>query len=156
MTHDWDLVERLLLEVRQSAHENFAPRAHAERLAEERSQAGQRVGDMDALKQKAADYEAILLEGGFIEPRPEEQGGNGENFVLTPRGERLLGLIGGETPKAAEASRLRGPWRSSIPPSASGSNATSPRPRRPRSRPGRRSARGFRPWSPRPPVRARP
>ena len=35
MTHDWDLVERLLLEVRQSAHENFAPRAHAERLAEE-------------------------------------------------------------------------------------------------------------------------
>ncbi|MCR3810508.1 transcriptional regulator, partial [Pseudomonas aeruginosa] len=91
MTHDWDLVERLLLEVRQSAHENFAPRAHAERLAEERSQAGQRVGDMDALKQKAADYEAILLEGGFIEPRPEEQGGNGENFVLTPRGERLLG-----------------------------------------------------------------
>ncbi len=86
MTHDWDLVERLLLEVRQSAHENFAPRAHAERLAEERSQAGQRVGDMDALKQKAADYEAILLEGGFIEPRPEEQGGNGENFVLTPRG----------------------------------------------------------------------
>lgn len=27
MTHDWDLVERLLLEVRQSAHENFAPRA---------------------------------------------------------------------------------------------------------------------------------
>lgn len=23
MTHDWDLVERLLLEVRQSAHENF-------------------------------------------------------------------------------------------------------------------------------------
>ncbi len=105
MTHDWDLVERLLLEVRQSAHENFAPRAHAERLAEERSQAGQRVGDMDALKQKAADYEAILLEGGFIEPRPEEQGGNGENFVLTPRGERLLGLIGGETPKAAEARR---------------------------------------------------
>ncbi|HCG0889215.1 TPA: transcriptional regulator [Pseudomonas aeruginosa] len=106
MTHDWDLVERLLLEVRQSAHENFAPRAHAERLAEERSQAGQRVGDMDALKQKAADYEAILLEGGFIEPRAEEQGGNGENFVLTPRGERLLGLIGGETPKAAEALRL--------------------------------------------------
>lgn len=106
MTHDWDLVERLLLEVRQSAHENFAPRAHAERLAEERSQAGQRVGDMDALKQKAADYEAILLEGGFIEPRPEEQGGNGENFVLTPRGERLLGLIGGETPTAAEARRL--------------------------------------------------
>ncbi len=41
---------------------------------------------MDALKQKAADYETILLEGGFIEPRPEEQGGNGENFVLTPRG----------------------------------------------------------------------
>lgn len=26
MTHDWDLVERLLLEVRQSAHENL-PRA---------------------------------------------------------------------------------------------------------------------------------
>ena len=40
MTHDWDLVERLLLEVRQSAHENFAPRAHAERLAEERPRPG--------------------------------------------------------------------------------------------------------------------
>lgn len=101
MTHDWDLVERLLLEVRQSAHENFAPRAHAERLAEERSQAGQRVGDMDALKQKAADYEAILLEGGFIEPRPEEQGGNGENFVLTERGERLLGML--DDPQTAGA-----------------------------------------------------
>ncbi|MGQ1782118.1 hypothetical protein [Pseudomonas aeruginosa] len=64
MTHDWDLVERLLLEVRQSAHENFAPRAHAERLAEERSQAGQRVGDMDALKQKAAEARRLLEENG--------------------------------------------------------------------------------------------
>ena len=85
MTHDWDLVERLLLEVRQSAHENFAPRAHAERLAEERSQAGQRVGDMDALKQKAADYEAILLEGGFIEPRRDAEGRRGSPAA---RGER--------------------------------------------------------------------
>ncbi len=114
MTHDWDLVERLLLEVRQSAHENFAPRAHAERLAEERSQAGQRVGDMDALKQKAADYEAILLEGGFIEPRPEEQGGNGENFVLTPRGERLLG--GRRGSPAARGERQRSAARRALRP----------------------------------------
>nr|BFE90577.1 hypothetical protein GCM10020185_11130 [Pseudomonas brassicacearum subsp. brassicacearum] len=40
----------------------------------------------------------LLLERGYIEPRPEEQGGNGENFVLTPRGSRLLSLIDSSIP----------------------------------------------------------
>ncbi len=48
---------------------------------------------MDHLRAEAADYEDLLLNGGFIQPRPEEAGGTGENFVLTERGARLLGML---------------------------------------------------------------
>ena len=47
---------------------------------------------------QAADYEALLLKRGFIEARPEDEGGNGENFILTPRGASLLSLIDSSIP----------------------------------------------------------
>ncbi|PAU52863.1 transcriptional regulator [Pseudomonas indica] len=105
MAYNWDLIERLLLKVQESAGKNFAPRAYAEELAQEHSAAGLPVGNLDAMKQDAADYEAVLFNGGFIEPRPEDRGGTGENFVLTERGLRLLRLIGGTTESSAEARR---------------------------------------------------
>lgn len=103
--YNWDLIERLLHEVQASSDSNFAPRAIAEELATHLEQAGESVGSHDHFKQSAADYEAVLLKGGFIEPRPEEQGGNGENYVLTERGSQLLNLIesaapGSEGPRA--------------------------------------------------------
>jgi hypothetical protein len=55
-------------------------------------------GNLDQLKTQAADYEALLVNNGFIESRPEDQGGNGENFILTPRGVRLLELISSTLP----------------------------------------------------------
>ena len=51
------------------------------------------MGDVDHLKTRACEYEKLLFERGFIETRPPEEGGNGENFVLTPRGSRLLSLL---------------------------------------------------------------
>jgi hypothetical protein len=103
--YDWDLIERLLHKVQESAGETFTPRVYADELATELEQAGQTVGNLDTYKKTAADYEALLYKGGFIEARPEEDGGNGENFVLTPRGSQLLRLIartspGSEGPRA--------------------------------------------------------
>ncbi|UCJ14764.1 transcriptional regulator [Pseudomonas sp. MM211] len=92
-THNWDLIERILHDVQNSAGQAFVPRRCAEELAEALQQAGQDVQDIDGLKAQADRYEATLLAGGFIEPRPESEGGNGENFVLTPRGSQLLSMI---------------------------------------------------------------
>jgi hypothetical protein len=103
---DWDLVERLLLQVQQSAGKNFLARAYAEELAAERDQAGDPVGSHDHFKQMGADYEALLYKGEFIEARPEEAKGNGENFVLTARGMQLLSLIESAAPGSASARAL--------------------------------------------------
>ncbi len=46
----------------------------------------------------AGEYEKLLLLRDYIEPRPEDQGGNGENYILTPRGSRLLSLIDSSIP----------------------------------------------------------
>ena len=97
-TYNWDLIERLLHEVQNGAGKPFAPRIHAEELAHEQQQAGDAVGSLDALKALAAHYEAQLLHDGFIAPRPEEEGGNGENFVLTARGLQLLSMIDSAIP----------------------------------------------------------
>lgn len=91
--YDWDLIERLLHEVQNSADKPFAPRKYAEEHAAARAAAGDNAGDLDALKKRAADLESLLFKNGFIESRPEEEGGNGENFVLTQRGSRLLAMI---------------------------------------------------------------
>ena len=82
-TYDWDLIERLLHEVQ-----------HAAALAAK----GEPVCDLDHLKTRACEYEKLLFECGYIESRPEEDGGNGENFVLTERGSRLMSLIDSSIP----------------------------------------------------------
>jgi len=96
-TYNWDLIERLLHEV-QNGEGSFAPRKYAEQEAADKATAGESIGNLDALKKTAADYEALLFKRGFIESRPEEQGGNGENFILTPRGASLLSLIDSSIP----------------------------------------------------------
>lgn len=98
MKHDWDLIERLLHEAQNSAGKPFAPRRYAEDLAAEQENARDPVQDLDHLRAEAARYEARLLENGFIEPRPEDQGGNGENFVLTARGAQLLSMLDSSIP----------------------------------------------------------
>ncbi len=96
--YDWDLIERLLHEVQNSADDSFKPRKYAEEFAAEKAAAGEASGNLDTLKMEAANYEALLFKNGFIESRPEDEGGNGENFVLTPRGASLLALIDSSIP----------------------------------------------------------
>ncbi|WP_342649382.1 transcriptional regulator [Pseudomonas sp. REB1044] len=105
-TYDWDLIERLLHEVQNGAGEHFTPRPYAEQHAAALASAGEPVGDVDRLKTRACEYKKLLLDRGFIAPRPEEEGGNGENFVLTERGSRLLSLIDSAIP-GADSPRLR-------------------------------------------------
>lgn len=93
MAYHWDLIERLLHEAQNSAGKPFAPRRYAEELAEELSRAGERIADLDHFRAEASRYESLLVENGFIAPRPEDEGGNGENFVLTPRGAQLLSML---------------------------------------------------------------
>lgn len=96
--YDWDLVERLLHEVQSSANKAFKPREYAEDHASASAAVGEPVANLDHLKAIAGEYEKLLLDRGFIQSRPEEEGGNGENFVLTPRGAQLLALIDSSIP----------------------------------------------------------
>ncbi len=98
MVYHWDLIERLLHEAQNSAGQSFAPRRYAEELAAEMENAGERVEDLDHFRAEAARYESLLVENQFIAPRPEEEGGNGENFVLTPRGAQLLSMLDSSIP----------------------------------------------------------
>jgi hypothetical protein len=98
MSYNWDLIERLLHEVQNTAGKRFAPRTYAEELAQELERAGEHTGNLDALKAHATEYEKQLLTAGYIEPRPEAEGGNGENFVLTERGLQLLSMIDSSIP----------------------------------------------------------
>ncbi|MBD9466649.1 transcriptional regulator [Pseudomonas sp. Pdm06] len=97
-TYNWDLIEKLLHEVQNGAGHSFTPRPYAEEYAAQKAAAGEEIENLDHLKAVAGEYEKLLLERGYIEPRPEEEGGNGENFVLTPRGSRLLSLIDSSIP----------------------------------------------------------
>lgn len=97
-TYNWDLIERLLHEVQNSAGHSFTPRPYAEQYAEDMAAKDEPIGNLDKLKVTATEYEKRLFDGGFIEPRPEDQGGNGENFILTPRGSSLLSLIDSSIP----------------------------------------------------------
>jgi hypothetical protein len=96
--YNWDLVERLLHEVQNSADDTFKPRKYAEEHAAAAASAGEPVENLDHLKAIAGEYEALLLSRGFIQPRPEEEGGNGENFILSPRGAQLLAMIDSSIP----------------------------------------------------------
>ena len=97
-SYDWDLIQRLLHEVQNGAEQSFTPRPYAEQHAAALAAAGQPVGDLDQLKTRACEYEKILLERGYIDSRPTEEGGNGANYVLTERGSRLLSLIDSSIP----------------------------------------------------------
>jgi len=97
-TYNWDLIERLLHEVQNSAGESFAPRKYAEDYAAEKASAGEPIENLDHLKTLACEYERLLLLRGFIAPRPDEEGSTGNNFVLTPRGSSLLSLIDSSIP----------------------------------------------------------
>ncbi|WP_448093791.1 transcriptional regulator [Pseudomonas lini] len=97
-TYNWDLIERLLHEVQNGAGRSFTPRPYAEQYAAEKAAAGESFENLDHLKTVAGEYEKLLLLRGYIEPRPEDQGGNGENYMLTPRGSSLLSLIDSSIP----------------------------------------------------------
>ncbi|WP_166359819.1 transcriptional regulator [Pseudomonas akapageensis] len=97
-TYDWDFIECLLHEVQNGAGHSFKPRAYAEQYMAEKAARGEQPCNLDHLKTLADEYEKLLLNRGYIEPRPEAQGGNGENFVLTPRGSSLLSLINSSIP----------------------------------------------------------
>lgn len=95
MTYNWDLMLRLLLEAQKSGSETFTPRQYADEHAIAMEEAGQPLPNLDSLKAEAQNYESLLFEGGFMVARPEDQGGNGENFVLTERGMQLLQMLQG-------------------------------------------------------------
>lgn len=106
MTYDWDLMLRLLREAQKSGNESFAPRQYADEHALAAEEAGQPMPNMDSLKAEAQNYESLLFEGGFMVTRPEEQGGNGENFVLTERGVRLMEMLEGGAGRTENRRRL--------------------------------------------------
>ncbi|MHB0819365.1 transcriptional regulator [Stutzerimonas stutzeri] len=93
MTYNWSLMLRLLQEAQKPGNEPFTPRQYAEEHAVALEDGGQPMPNLDSLKADAQNYESLLFEGGFIVSRPEEQGGNGENFILTERGQRLLDIL---------------------------------------------------------------
>lgn len=93
MTYDWSLMLRLLREAQKPGNEPFTPRQYAEEHAVALEEGGQPMPNLDSLKADAQNYESLLFEGGFLASRPEDQGGNGENFILTERGQRLLGIL---------------------------------------------------------------
>jgi hypothetical protein len=97
-TYNWELIERLLHEVQNNAGHSFTPRPYAEQYAEEKAAIGEPVENLDHLKVMATEYEKLLFDRGFIETRSEDEGGNGENFILTPRGSSLLSLIDSSIP----------------------------------------------------------
>lgn len=96
-TYNWDLIERLLHEVQNGAA-SYTPRAYAEDYAAEKATEGEQTENLDHLKAVAGEYEKLLLQRGYIESRPEEQGGTGSNYLLTPRGSSLLSLIDSSIP----------------------------------------------------------
>ncbi|NUU36407.1 transcriptional regulator [Pseudomonas sp. C2B4] len=96
-TYNWDLIEHLLHEVQNGAA-HFTPRPFAEQYAAQKAAQGEETENLDHLKTVAGEYEKLLLLRGYIEPRPEEQGGTGANYILTLRGSRLLSLIDSSIP----------------------------------------------------------
>lgn len=96
-TYNWDLIEHLLHEV-QHGEASFTPRPYAEQYAAKKASEGEETENLDHLKAVAGEYEKLLLERGYIESRPVEQGGTGSNYILTPRGSSLLSLIDSSIP----------------------------------------------------------
>jgi hypothetical protein len=93
-TYDWPLIERLLHEVQNGANQDFTPH----RYAQDHADATTAQGDVDQLATQADDYQKLLLDRGFIEQRPDGEGGTGRNFQLTLRGSSLLSLVDSSIP----------------------------------------------------------
>ncbi len=106
MTYDWDLMLRLLREAQKSGNESFTPRQYADEHALAAEEAGQPRPNMASLKAEAQNDESLLFEGGYMVARPEEEGGNGENFVLTDRGVRLMEMLEGGAGRTENRRRL--------------------------------------------------
>ncbi|WAB90660.1 transcriptional regulator [Pseudomonas citronellolis] len=107
MSYDWDLIEQLLLHAQQCADEPYKAREYGEEVAEERLAQGEPLGgSVDHIKRVAGDLEGVLFDGGFIQDRPRDHGGTGNNFELTERGVRLLTLIGRSFPEHLVFRRL--------------------------------------------------
>ena len=70
----------------------------AEAHAAQKAAEGEPIENLDHLKSVAGEYEKLLLERGYIESRPEDEGGTGANYILTARGSRLLSLIDSSIP----------------------------------------------------------
>lgn len=98
MAYNWDLIERLLHEVQNGADEAFKPRQYATDHAQAQAAQGEPQDNLDQLKAEASRLEALLVERGYIESRPQEEGGTGSNFILTPRGASLLAMIDSSIP----------------------------------------------------------
>lgn len=107
MSYDWDLIERLLLRAQDCANEPYKARECGEEVAEQHRLQGEPVeGSVDHLKKVAGDLEGDLFANGYIQERPREHGGTGNNFELTERGVRLLTLIGRSFPEHLVFRRL--------------------------------------------------
>ncbi len=97
-TYDWQLIERLLHEVQNGANQDFTPHRYAQDHADAATAQGDTPAAVDQLQTQARDYEKLLLERGFIEQRPDDEGGTGRNFQLTMRGSSLLSLLDSSIP----------------------------------------------------------
>jgi hypothetical protein len=97
-TYDWPLIERLLHEVQNGANQDFAPHRYAQDHADATTAQGDVSAAVDQLATQAGDYQKLLLDRGFIEQRPDGEGGTGRNFQLTLRGSSLLSLVDSSIP----------------------------------------------------------
>ena len=97
-TYDWPLIERLLHEVQNGANQDFTPHRYAQEHADATTAQGDVSAAVDQLATQADDYQKLLLDRGFIEQRPDGEGGTGRNFQLTLRGSSLLSLVDSSIP----------------------------------------------------------
>jgi hypothetical protein len=77
----------LLHEVQNGAGHSFTPRPYAGSTPQRWLQMAS-TGRPGPSGKPRLRVRKFLFERGFIASRPEEDGGNGENFVLTERGSR--------------------------------------------------------------------
>lgn len=97
-TYDWPLIERLLHEVQNGANQDFTPHRYAQDHADATTAQGDVSAAVNQLATQADDYQKLLLDRGFIEQRPDGEGGTGRNFQLTLRGSSLLSLVDSSIP----------------------------------------------------------
>ena len=97
-TYDWQLIERLLHEVQNGANRDFTVHRYAQAHADATAAQGDTPAAVDQLQTQAKDYEKLLLARGFIEQRPDSEGGTVLNFQLTMRGTSRLSLLDSSIP----------------------------------------------------------